>query len=191
MTEQPSVEETPTLSKASPSVNARMLVRFFAFTLLFPAVLLLSAGTVRWAWGWAYYVIITLSTLAGRLLVLRHHPELLAERSSYRTQEDAKEWDQALVRIVALYGPLVSWIVAGLDHRWSWSPLVSPTLRWIALTIVLLGTMLANWALVVNRFFSAVVRIQSDRGHKVVSDGILLASKDFTNLSLPMRRFRI
>ena len=158
-------------SKVSPSVDGRALVRFLVFALLSPAVLFLAAGTFKWAWGWAYYATVALSTIVGRGLVLRRHPELLAERAAYRTKEDAKEWDQILVRIVALYGPLISWLVAGLDHRWGWSPEIASTARWVSWIVVLLGTALANWALVANRFFAAVVRIQSDRDHQVVSDG--------------------
>jgi protein-S-isoprenylcysteine O-methyltransferase Ste14 len=158
-------------AKVSPSVNARVLLRFFVFTLLYPAVLFLAAGTVRWAWGWAYYAMVVLSAIAGRVLVLRRHPGLLAERASYRTKEDAKQWDQVLVRVVALYGPVISWIVAGLDYRCRWSPELSPALRWVTSGVVLLGVILANWAMVANRFFSAIVRIQKDRGHHVISSG--------------------
>jgi protein-S-isoprenylcysteine O-methyltransferase Ste14 len=34
-----------------------------------------------------------------------------------------------------------------------------------------LGYVLSSWALLENRFFSGVVRIQKDRGHQVVSTG--------------------
>jgi protein-S-isoprenylcysteine O-methyltransferase Ste14 len=159
------------LLKAAPSVNARVLARFLVFALLYPAVLFVAAGTLKWAWGWAYYAIQVGSTIVGRLLVLRRHPELLAERASFRTQEDVKAWDRILVRAVALYGPLAAWVVAGLDHRWHWTPQLPTPLRWFAVLVVLLGTCLANWALVANRFFAAVVRIQRDRGHQVVTDG--------------------
>lgn len=159
------------LSKASPSVNLRVLIRFLVFALLYPAVLFLAAWTLKWGWGWAYYAILALATLIGRALVLRRHPELLAERASYRTKKDAKKWDQVLVRIVALYGPTLTWIVAGLDHRRQWSPDIRPILHWFGLAVVLLGTLFSNWAMVVNQFFAAVVRIQHDRGHKVVRDG--------------------
>jgi len=164
-------EESGKVLRVSPSVNARALIRFVVFSSLYPAVLFLAAGTFNWPWGWGFYAIQVLSTIAGRALVLQRHPELLAERASFRAREDAKEWDQVLMRIVALFGPLASWIIAGLDFRWNWTPLVPTPLRWIALVVVLLGVVLANWALVVNRFFSAVVRIQSDRGHYVVADG--------------------
>jgi protein-S-isoprenylcysteine O-methyltransferase Ste14 len=36
---------------------------------------------------------------------------------------------------------------------------------------VVLGYVLGTWAMVTNAYFSAVVRIQKDRGHKVVTDG--------------------
>jgi protein-S-isoprenylcysteine O-methyltransferase Ste14 len=173
MNDQPTVTDAAEseVSRASPSVNLRVLIRFLVFVLLYPSVLFLAAWTVKWGWGWAYYVLLALSTIVGRALILRRHPELLAERASYRTKEDAKKWDQVLVRVVALYGPMLTWIVAGLDHRWRWSPDVAPGLRGFGLAVVALGMGFASWAMVVNQFFSAVVRIQHDRGHKVVRDG--------------------
>jgi len=41
----------------------------------------------------------------------------------------------------------------------------------IALAFVALGYGLSSWATISNRFFSDVVRVQTDRGHTVVSDG--------------------
>ena len=114
MDDQPEKSTRPGITKASPSADGRLLVRFLIFTTLMPAVLFLAAGTLSWAWGWAYYGALILSTAIGRVLVLRRHPELLAERAHYREKQDAKSWDRALLRLVALYGPLVSWIVAGL-----------------------------------------------------------------------------
>jgi protein-S-isoprenylcysteine O-methyltransferase Ste14 len=37
--------------------------------------------------------------------------------------------------------------------------------------LVLLGYTLATWAMLANRFFSGVVRIQTERGHEVVASG--------------------
>ena len=41
----------------------------------------------------------------------------------------------------------------------------------IALVLILLGYAFGSWALMENRFFSGVVRIQTERGHHVVSSG--------------------
>lgn len=63
------------------------------------------------------------------------------------------------------------WIVAGLDvGRFHWSPVplavqVAGLLGYAACLVVLL------WCLRVNRFYSSVVRVQSDRGHEPITVG--------------------
>jgi len=71
--------------------------------------------------------------------------------------------------IVAIYGPILMWLVAGLDKRWGGSPLLS--LELAAFVVVIAGYLFSTWALMINRFFSAVVRVQTDRGHTVVTTG--------------------
>jgi len=41
----------------------------------------------------------------------------------------------------------------------------------MALILMMLGYLLGTWALIENKFFSGVVRIQQDRGHYVVTTG--------------------
>ncbi len=67
---------------------------------------------------------------------------------------------------------LVHWVVAGLDRgRLHWTDNVPLWLQALALFLVAAGYALVFWAMFVNRFFSSVVRIQSDRGQRVVTDG--------------------
>jgi protein-S-isoprenylcysteine O-methyltransferase Ste14 len=171
MNAKPSVEDATERSGSQGAFGVRVLVRFIAVVLLFPAILFLAAGTLKWAWAWLYYAMYVLSTVGSRLLMMRRHPDLALERARYREKEDAKPWDRVLMGVVALYGPLAAWVVAGLDHRYGWSPAIPPALRWVAAGIVALGMVFASWAIVANRFFAAVVRIQEDRGHEVVTDG--------------------
>lgn len=42
---------------------------------------------------------------------------------------------------------------------------------WAGLAGVALGTAGIMWAMATNRFFSAVIRIQRDRGHQVITGG--------------------
>jgi protein-S-isoprenylcysteine O-methyltransferase Ste14 len=65
--------------------------------------------------------------------------------------------------------PLV--IVAGLDHRFGWSPVFPLWLIVLGFLLISLGYAFAAWALIENRFFSSVVRIQADRGHVVCDSG--------------------
>ena len=67
-----------------------------------------------------------------------------------------------------LYLPV---IVGGLDHRHGWT---TPFLVWanvVGLLLCALGYGFAVWALVENRFFTSVVRIQTERGHEVCDSG--------------------
>ena len=66
---------------------------------------------------------------------------------------------------------MVMWIVAGLDFRNSWSSGIGSTAQIAALLIVIAGYGLVVWATGTNAFFSQVVRIQSERGHTVISSG--------------------
>ena len=70
---------------------------------------------------------------------------------------------------VSLSFPVV--IVAGLDHRFGWSPVFPTWLNIIGLILIMLGYAFAVWALKENRFFSSMVRIQTDRGHVVCDSG--------------------
>jgi len=62
-------------------------------------------------------------------------------------------------------------IVAGLDHRYGWSPAFPLWLIVLGFILISLGYAFAAWALAENRYFSGVVRIQTDRGHVVCDSG--------------------
>jgi len=65
--------------------------------------------------------------------------------------------------------PLV--IVAGLAHRFEWSPAFPPWLIVLGFILITVGYAFAVWAFVENRFFSSLVRIQMDRGQVVCDSG--------------------
>ena len=133
--------------------------------------LLLTAG--RWAWweAWAYTITGLLVLIGSRVFLILKHPDLALERASAHEMEDVKEWDRFLMPFTALIGPLLSWIVAGLDQRFGWSPDLPNWIQIIALILLQMGSLIGSWAMIVNRYFSSQVRIQTDRGQTVVSEG--------------------
>jgi protein-S-isoprenylcysteine O-methyltransferase Ste14 len=130
------------------------------------AVLFLSSGTITWVMAWIYVFILTVITLANALAM---DPGLMAERS--KLQEGTKRWDVLLSTFVAIWGPLLVWVTAGLDVRLGWSRGILPGLQIAALVLLLLAGLLGTWAMAANQFFSSTVRIQSERDHRVVSEG--------------------
>jgi protein-S-isoprenylcysteine O-methyltransferase Ste14 len=126
----------------------------------------------RWDWweAWVYAAICILGYVLSRPLAERRHPGLLAERAAILKQEDAKPWDKLLVPLWGLFFALIM-LAAGLDERWDWSPAFGLEAKIPALLIVLGGNILGSYALIENRFFSGMARIQTERDHRVVSSG--------------------
>jgi protein-S-isoprenylcysteine O-methyltransferase Ste14 len=105
------------------------------------------------------------------LIVLKRNPDTLRERAQFASSEGTPTWDRVLGPIVGLLGPVAILVVAGLDHRLGWSTLVPRWAQTVATLVLAVGYAVAVWAMMVNRFFSAVARIQEDRGQVVVKDG--------------------
>jgi protein-S-isoprenylcysteine O-methyltransferase Ste14 len=63
------------------------------------------------------------------------------------------------------------WVVAGLDIRWHGPGNVSRGWQTFALVAMIASLGLVLWALTQNRFFSPVVRIQTERGHHLITSG--------------------
>jgi len=135
-----------------------------------PALLFATAGTLAWPMGWAYVALATVGTGAAHLLVGWRHPDTLEERARGFHAEGVQSWDRRLLPLV-IWSSVLMLAVAGLDHRFGWSAIASPWLQVAALVPAAAGYVLAAWAMLENRFFSGTVRIQTDRGHTVVSSG--------------------
>lgn len=122
-----------------------------------------SAGTVALATYWVYLAIFA-AIFAASLLWL--DPDLARERM----RPGGKKPPLALRLFSGVL--FVHWIIAGLDHgRFHWSDTVPRALQWTALIALAAAFAFCLWAMRVNRFFSSVVRIQSDRGQIVISSG--------------------
>ena len=139
--------------------------------LLSPILLCLAAGRWNWRAGWLFGLTLVISIIMSRVLVAVKSPGLLAERARWIKGESAEGWDQILLPIVGVYGPLAVLVVAGLDERFGWPPPIAPWVQVVAFALVLAGLAFATWAMVANQSFSAVVRIQADRGQTVVTSG--------------------
>ena len=149
----------------------RDVARFVVFAVATPLVLFLGAGSFKWPMAWVYLVLHVSVVIGSRLLVYRRNPALLAERGRSLHAEDAAPGDRFLSLFVGLLGSLLVWLVAGLDRRFGWSPPVAVGWQVAALAVVTAGYLLGTWAMVVNAFFSAVIRIQAERGQTVVRSG--------------------
>lgn len=156
--------------KAMTEFTPVTVVLLLSFIVVVPSLPLLFSW--RWGWweAWVYAAIAILGFVVSRALAARHHPDLLAERARFLRHENAEPWDRVLAPLVGLGGGLVP-LVAGLDARFGWSPPFSLPLKIVALCLILAGYALGSHALIENAYFSGMVRLQTDRGQRVVTSG--------------------
>jgi protein-S-isoprenylcysteine O-methyltransferase Ste14 len=153
------------------AASSREWIGIIVVYLLLPLLLFVCGGDAAWWQAWGYALLVVAAGVGGRVWAERRHPGLLAERVNMEKARDAKAWDKVLAPLMALSVGFPPVIVAGLDHRFGWSPAFPPWLVVTGFIAIALGYALAVWALVENRFFSGVVRIQLDRGHVVCDSG--------------------
>jgi protein-S-isoprenylcysteine O-methyltransferase Ste14 len=158
------------MDRQNNSFTPRVVLPLLLLVVIVPFLPLLLSR--RWDWweAWVYGLACTLAFIVSRILVVRRHPDLLAERAKFMDHDDTKPWDRIMAPLVAVGGGLVP-LVAALDAVCHWSAPFCMPVKIVSLLIILAGFALSAYAFFVNRFFSGTVRIQTERGHKVVSEG--------------------
>ncbi len=145
---------------------ARWIFKSIVYTVIFGFALFATSDDLGWGWGWLYLAIYIINQI---ILTVILPPDLLSERS--KPQEGSKGWDIVLASVAALLMPIGIYIVAGFDHGQGWSGSFSPVVQIVASVVMIGGIALSDWAMVANKFFSGVIRIQKDRGHTVQTGG--------------------
>ena len=137
-------------------------LRWLLFPLIAGAILFGCAG--RWNLPGAWGVLVLLAGF-GVALALTADEGLLEER-----QRPGPGSQDRLTRPASLVAIFAQWVIAGLDARYGWSPVpLAVVLAAVVGYAVCLAGILA--AMRANRFYSSVVRVQSERGHSVITRG--------------------
>ena len=159
-----------TNSKKQSSMLSYWIKLLIVYSLI-PLTLFVCAGDPGWWQAWVFTAIIFAAGVVGRSIAEKRFPGLMDERIHSETNAGVQKWDKVLAPLMAvsISFPLV--IVAGLDDRYYWSYDFPPWLILLGFLLIVAGYVLANWALVENRFFSSTTRIQTERGHTVCDTG--------------------
>jgi protein-S-isoprenylcysteine O-methyltransferase Ste14 len=141
----------------------RKITRWALFTVVVCGGILVISGDWASPLLWTY--------LAGVSAVFLYaltalDPDLARERF-HPPAPSADAGALVLIRLTAL----ATLIVAPLDMRFHWSAPVPVPLRAAAIAGSLGAFLFCFRAMITNRFFSPVIRIQEERGHRVVDAG--------------------
>jgi len=159
-----------TMAETKKIFTLRAVIQMVLVVFIAPLIPMIISGQWDWWEAWMYALINIVGFILSRALAAQRHPDILQERARSMDLKDAKSWDKILAPSLAI-GSIFIPIVAGLDRLFSWTSPFPLAVKIIALIVIILGYLLGSWALVENRFFSGIVRIQKDRGHQVVSTG--------------------
>jgi protein-S-isoprenylcysteine O-methyltransferase Ste14 len=131
-------------------------------------ILFWSAGRIGWWAAWAAIAVWLIMFASMDIVIFRSNPDLLNERLA--PPGGVKGWDRALMSSLRLI-QLLRYLLGGLDQRYGWTAGFPASAQVVAMVVCLLATALFIWALASNKFFSALVRIQAERGQVVAAGG--------------------
>ena len=143
-----------------------ILMVLLAGTLL-GLVLFATAGRWDLPFFWAYILLLQAMFVGSGIYFVKTSPGMVQER--LRPGPGGKD---SVTRPVGTLLMVAHMGIAGLDvGRFHWSPDFPVTLQVVALAAVAASLGGAMWAMSANPFFSSAVRIQHDRGHRVITTG--------------------
>jgi len=146
----------------------RLFMNLGGVLLFFVLGLFLPAGTWLWTKGWLFILLFVLASILAMSYLRRVNPEVIAARIN--RHEGTKRWDRILLAIffpTALVIPILAALDDGRFH-WFHVPWWGCVLGY---TLLIAGLVGVTWAESVNKFFEPTVRIQTDRGHRVIDTG--------------------
>jgi len=151
-----------------PTDRRRLILGVGWTLLIFVLCLFLPAGTWAWFRGWLFFIVVVAASILITLYLRRVNPDVIA--AWINRHEGTKGWDRWLLGI--LIPAIVSILpVAGLDDGcFHWLP-VPWWVCGIGYVLLIAGLAGMTWEESVNKFFEPTVRIQTDRGHKVIDTG--------------------
>ncbi len=145
-----------------------MLIRMYAGFLVLSASIFVIAGRLTYWQGWLFCGIILISFVIISVK-FASRKDLLQER--FKPGPGVKWWDKIFLAIHVPLSFSVS-LLAALDAgRFHWSPQLPIVLYPVMFVLILTSSCIIYWAMWTNNFFSSGVRIQTDRGHYVITEG--------------------
>jgi protein-S-isoprenylcysteine O-methyltransferase Ste14 len=145
-----------------------VIIRSFVSIIAMGVAIFALAGRLDYWQGWLFFsTFLGLMAAFGVFFVKK--PDLIQER--LKPGPGIKWWDKIIFVLFVPMTFLVS-LLAALDAgRFHLSPQLPVVLYFVMFVLILLGYCIIYWAMWVNNFFSSRVRIQTDRGHYVITDG--------------------
>ena len=158
-------------------MHAKWISREFGFAAVstyilgMPVLLVWLSGDWHWVRGWIFYAALSAWAWSCMLWLRFKDPALLAER--FRTPGGGGESRSDLVILLGIkVGGVAWWLLPPLGVRFGWTPRLPLWCAVCGAIFVAGGGFFFTRSFADNTFLSQMVRIQSERGHRVVDTGV-------------------
>ena len=144
------------------------LMRLVTGMLVFSSLLFLPAGRLTWIEAWALLIVFFAYVMILSAWCWRHDPQLMKERS--KIIPEGERWDRIIILIYTIL-LFILLILAALDggrFHWSSTSFFLKIFGWIGIGLAMA---LGWWVMSVNTYLSRSVRIQKERGQRVITNG--------------------
>lgn len=150
---------------ADMKLMTQALVKYLMGVIMVGLLLFLPAGTFAYWNAWVLLAALFGPMLLAGVVMLVTSPNLLSKRLNNKEKESEQR------TVVALSGLmfLASFVIAGLDFRFSWLPLPSWTV-WTATVILVLSYLMYAEVMRENAYLSRTIEVQENQ--KVVDTGL-------------------
>jgi protein-S-isoprenylcysteine O-methyltransferase Ste14 len=150
-------------------MTSRLIVQTLSF-IVTALLLFVAAGTVKWLAGWVFLATVHGYGFVMELTLAKHDPALLEERLSSPIQREQEGWDKILLSLAlvlfVIWLPLIA--LDAVRYHYSHVPLWAQCVGLLGLFFSLSVVYLAFRE---NTYAAPVVKIQKERGQKVVTSG--------------------
>jgi protein-S-isoprenylcysteine O-methyltransferase Ste14 len=150
-------------------VIAKLLLQNIVWVAAMGALLFAPAGTLHWPAAWIFLGSVAILGVVCGIWLAKTDPALLAERMNPMMQRDQPFADKVFMLVFGL-AALIWFVTIGCDARIH-AFHFSFTLQLVGMTMLLVSTGFVMWVMRANSFASPVVKLQTERGHRVISSG--------------------
>jgi protein-S-isoprenylcysteine O-methyltransferase Ste14 len=137
-------------------------------TAAFFAVIFISAGTLDYWQGWAFFATLSISTMLVTIYMALYDKKLLESRLRAGPRVEQRP-TQKVILILGLLVYLTAIVIMVLDHRVGWSPAVPAWLSILGDALGALGILIYFLVIRENRYAASTVEVAE--GQKVISTG--------------------